>query len=682
MSSTAYLTESNPTVQVSFTEEGNQVAAYLNEQSRAPLLKPLTLSTRPVSDTTTVTVTVGIVDYQVTTYGIVNGRLAYSSDGNADAPESGEFLKLYHDGTKWTISYFIDALESAVFNAAPGTQAHPWQAFWRQEDSISVAHVSTGGTAGLLNQTAIVNELETWQMVGTDPILWVRTDGNGGGSVDAETIGWMIHEAEINENPADVDQFGIFDSVRWTLGSITWGVIKSKLKTYFDALYSAVGHSHAWSAITDKPTTFAPVIGSGANDAAAGNHNHSGTYDPAGAAATAESNAKSYADGLVIGLIDDRGNYDASGNTFPTTGGSGPAGAILKGDLWTVSVAGTLGGHAVTSGDLVRALTDAPGQTDANSAITENNIGYVPENSSNKSSSVATDATSTTKYPTVKAIYDWATGLFAMASRTINGHALSGDITVSKSDVGLGSVENTALSTWAGTINITTIGTLSALSLANGATVTLTGTAQTNFLTAIGASKTLSDGKPILWDSTQKLTRANLGFGSVGDDLAVAATIGAVQKALGWLAMKMTGNESRTQSDGQTLADVAAMNTVTLAADTTYEVIGFFPLAIGGCGLKMSLVLPDMWQNDGSVSNALMIQAAGANPAPVSYGSGAISLGSTSATNSGVTWHAFGIIRTGSSEGTAKLQIASNAASAGTTTLQSAAIIVFKPIKL
>jgi hypothetical protein len=91
---------------------------------------------------------------------------------------------------------------------------------------------------------------------------------------------------------------------------------------------------------------------------------------------------KAYADGLVVGLLDDRGNFDASSDTFPSSGGSGTAGAILKGDLWTISVAGTLGGHAVTAGDVIRALVDTPGQTDANWAISENNLGYTPLNAS------------------------------------------------------------------------------------------------------------------------------------------------------------------------------------------------------------------------------------------------------------------------------------------------------------
>jgi hypothetical protein len=86
----------------------------------------------------------------------------------------------------------------------------------------------------------------------------------------------------------------------------------------------------------------------------------------------------SYIDSAVVGLWDDRGNYNASVNTFPASGGSGTSGAVLKGDIWTVSVAGTLGGNAVGAGDTVRALVDTPGQTSGNWAIAEGNLGYTP----------------------------------------------------------------------------------------------------------------------------------------------------------------------------------------------------------------------------------------------------------------------------------------------------------------
>ncbi len=111
---------------------------------------------------------------------------------------------------------------------------------------------------------------------------------------------------------------------------------------------------------------------------------------------------KTYVDNLISGLLDDRGSYDASTNLFPTTGGSGVGGAILKGDIWYVSVAGTLGGKAVVIGDSFRALTDTPAQILANWAFLSSNTGYISENVANKATdfSVSNDI----KYPTVSAV--------------------------------------------------------------------------------------------------------------------------------------------------------------------------------------------------------------------------------------------------------------------------------------
>ena len=113
----------------------------------------------------------------------------------------------------------------------------------------------------------------------------------------------------------------------------------------------------------------------------------------------------------VAGLLDDRGNYNPTATSaYPTAAnnGSGTAGAILKGDLWAISADGTMGGITVTIGDTVRALVDAPAQTASNWAIIQNNITYVPENVTNKS----TDAelgSSNTLYPTQKAVKDYVT---------------------------------------------------------------------------------------------------------------------------------------------------------------------------------------------------------------------------------------------------------------------------------
>lgn len=120
-----------------------------------------------------------------------------------------------------------------------------------------------------------------------------------------------------------------------------------------------------------------------------------------------------YVDALVVGLWDDRGSYDASSNAFPSTGGSGTAGAIKKGDIWTISVAGTLpSSQLVEIGDTVRALVDTPSTTPSNWAIQQNNIGYVPENSVNKATTMTGNTASNVVFLTAKAVYDWAVGKF------------------------------------------------------------------------------------------------------------------------------------------------------------------------------------------------------------------------------------------------------------------------------
>lgn len=135
-----------------------------------------------------------------------------------------------------------------------------------------------------------------------------------------------------------------------------------------------------------------------------------------GGTVTNQTDLVSYIDSRLVGLWDDRGNYDASGGAYPSSGGSGTAGAILKGDIWTISVAGTLPtGQAVEVGDTVRALVNAPGNTQANWAISQNNIGYVAENSANKTDTMAGNESSSTKYLSAKGVYDWAISTFQAA---------------------------------------------------------------------------------------------------------------------------------------------------------------------------------------------------------------------------------------------------------------------------
>lgn len=114
---------------------------------------------------------------------------------------------------------------------------------------------------------------------------------------------------------------------------------------------------------------------------------------------------KDYTDGLVVGLLDYRGVFDASVNTYPSSGGSGTAGAVLKGDMWVISVAGTLGSVAIQIGDSIIANVDTPAQTSANWNSLNSNISYAPEDSANKVTSISGSSTNI-QYPSAKLVYD------------------------------------------------------------------------------------------------------------------------------------------------------------------------------------------------------------------------------------------------------------------------------------
>lgn len=117
---------------------------------------------------------------------------------------------------------------------------------------------------------------------------------------------------------------------------------------------------------------------------------------------------KTYVDGLVNNIVRLIGGYDASSNLFPSTGGSGVAGAILKGDSWIITVGGTLGSQTVVAGDTIIARVNSPAQTEGNWNILETNISYVPEDVANKDTDGTLSANSDTRYASQKATKTYA----------------------------------------------------------------------------------------------------------------------------------------------------------------------------------------------------------------------------------------------------------------------------------
>lgn len=62
-------------------------------------------------------------------------------------------------------------------------------------------------------------------------------------------------------------------------------------------------------------------------------------------------------------------------------------------------------------------------------------LGFTPENVANKSTNVNTHQSSNARYPSVKAVFDWAVGLFVPQTRTINGLDLTVDRTLTTANI-------------------------------------------------------------------------------------------------------------------------------------------------------------------------------------------------------------------------------------------------------
>lgn len=117
---------------------------------------------------------------------------------------------------------------------------------------------------------------------------------------------------------------------------------------------------------------------------------------------------KDYIDSVTAGLLQDNGQYDPTiTSNYPTSANTLSGGPVQVGDLWYISVNGTMNGNAVLVGYSVRALINAAGPTtDADWAIANVGIGFVPENSVNKSNDGTFNSgiPSSVEFPTQSAV--------------------------------------------------------------------------------------------------------------------------------------------------------------------------------------------------------------------------------------------------------------------------------------
>lgn len=150
-----------------------------------------------------------------------------------------------------------------------------------------------------------------------------------------------------------------------------------------------------------------------------------------------------------IGLILGVGTTSVS--LYQFINGITDADLINTGNVVT-SVNGQTGVVVITKTDV--GLGNADNTSDANKPISiatqtalngkQDSIGYTPENLANKGTDIDSNQTSNIKYPTIKAVFDWATGLFARLS-DFNSHVtnFSNPHVVTAGQIGLGLVDNT-----------------------------------------------------------------------------------------------------------------------------------------------------------------------------------------------------------------------------------------------
>jgi hypothetical protein len=117
--------------------------------------------------------------------------------------------------------------------------------------------------------------------------------------------------------------------------------------------------------------------------------------------------ANEYTDAAITKVWKDQGNYDVSiTGAWPTSANTVDAVPIKAGFLWVVANAGTgvtlTGGVVVSNGDTLRALIDDAGNNAAHWGANEANLGYTPENQSNKSADFSIK--NHTKFPSTQAV--------------------------------------------------------------------------------------------------------------------------------------------------------------------------------------------------------------------------------------------------------------------------------------
>lgn len=220
-------------------------------------------------------------------------------------PSTGDYYACSVEGTISGTLYRVN--DWLVYNGAT----------WDKIDNATLVTSVAGRTGAVTLTTAdVADSSDKRYCTDAQETVIGNTSGTNSGNETTTTIGSLINGATAKNAPVDADYLGLMDSESSNpanvLKKLSWAYVKSVLKTYFDGLYPATNDSrlsdartptsHAlsvhttsgagdgklltassatefgwedpaptWGQVSGKPSTFAPIIGSGAGDAVAGN---------------------------------------------------------------------------------------------------------------------------------------------------------------------------------------------------------------------------------------------------------------------------------------------------------------------------------------------------------------------------------------------------------------------------
>jgi len=221
-------------------------------------------------------------------------------------------------------------------------------------------------------------------------------------------------------------------------------------------------------------------------------------------------------------------------STWAGTGNITTVGTITSG-TWTGGVIGaTYGGTGINNGARTLTISTNAGTLSFTNASTTLTIGTAAASVSNANTGDVTLATNHGLSLTNQVIGMGTPSTVTSATTnavttTTHSHAL----TVTKSDVGLSAVENTALSTWAGTGNITTVGTITSGSWTSGVIASNYGGTGVN---NAGRTLTLNTNSGTLAYSSASLTltvaaNATVSGSNTGDQTTITGNAGSATYA-------------------------------------------------------------------------------------------------------------------------------------------------------